>query len=73
MKAAKLFMNGQSQAVRLPKEFRFEGREVFVQRVGEAVVLLPKTEAWGPLLSGLGAFSADMAQSTASRKRGKKR
>ena len=41
---AKLFMHGRSQAVRLPKEFRFEGSEVFVRRVGADVVLssLPK-------------------------------
>ena len=36
---AKLFMHGRSQAVRLPKEFRFEGTEVFVRRVGDDVVL----------------------------------
>lgn len=36
---AKLFMHGRSQAVRLPKEFRFEGTEVFVRRVGSDVVL----------------------------------
>ena len=38
---AKVFMNGRSQAVRLPKEFRMAGPEVFVHRVGEAVVLEP--------------------------------
>jgi antitoxin VapB len=38
---AKVFMNGRSQAVRLPKEFRMPGVEVFVHRVGEAVVLEP--------------------------------
>jgi len=36
---AKLFMHGRSQAVRLPKEFRFEGTEVFVRRMGDEVVL----------------------------------
>lgn len=40
---AKLFMHGGSQAVRLPKAFRFEGTEVSVRRVGEAVVLEPVT------------------------------
>jgi len=38
---AKLFMNGRSQAIRLPKEFRFEGSEVEIRREGEAVVLEP--------------------------------
>ena len=40
-KRAKVFWNGRSQAVRLPKEFRFEGDEVLVRREGEAVVLEP--------------------------------
>jgi antitoxin VapB len=38
---AKLFRSGRSQAVRLPKEFRFEGDEVRIRRVGESVVLEP--------------------------------
>ncbi len=38
---AKLFMNGRSQAVRLPKEFRFEGKEVRVSKVGDKVILEP--------------------------------
>jgi len=40
-KFAKLFQNGQSQAVRLPKEFRFEGDKVRIRRVGKAVMLEP--------------------------------
>ena len=42
MQTAKLFKNGRSQAVRLPKEFRFEGDEVYVKRDGNSVVLIPK-------------------------------
>ena len=38
---AKLFVNGSSQAVRLPKEFRFQGREVFISKQGNKVVLEP--------------------------------
>jgi antitoxin VapB len=38
---AKLFMHGRSQAVRLPKEFRFEGKEVRVSRIGNRVILEP--------------------------------
>jgi len=44
MQTAKLFKNGRSQAVRLPKEFRFEGEEVYVRREGRSVVLSPKDE-----------------------------
>ena len=47
MATAKLFSNGRSQAVRLPKEFRFEGGEVSVRREGDAVILEPlKPRAW---------------------------
>jgi antitoxin VapB len=42
MKTAKLFTNGKSQAVRLPKDFRFEGEEVFVKKVSNGVLLIPK-------------------------------
>jgi antitoxin VapB len=44
--SAKLFMNGRSQAVRLPAEFRFPGREVLIEREGDAVVLRAKPEGW---------------------------
>jgi antitoxin VapB len=48
LRAAKLFMNGRSQAVRLPSEFRFEGSEVFVRRdpaTGD-VILSRRPESW---------------------------
>ena len=44
MATARLFKIGRSQAVRLPKGYRFDGEEVHIKRVGEAVVLLPKTK-----------------------------
>ena len=54
MKTAKLFKNGQSQAVRLPKEFRMTGNEVYIKRQGEAIVLLSTLMcfalAWSPVL-----------------------
>ena len=59
MKSAKLFKNGESQAVRLPKEFRFSGDEVFIKRVGNAVVLLPKARSWDTLLESLEKFPPD--------------
>lgn len=59
MQQAKLFQNGQSQAVRLPKEFRFEGDSVAIKRVGKAVVLLPYNEPWETLFDALGQFSPD--------------
>jgi antitoxin VapB len=49
MQTAKLFKNGRSQAVRLPKEFRFEGDEVYVKRVGGGVMLLSKSDPWASI------------------------
>lgn len=63
MKTAKLFRNGQSQAVRLPKEFRFKGKEVFIRKAGSAVVLFPATGGWGGLRESIGSFSADFMKS----------
>ena len=62
MKTAKLFQNGQSQAVRLPKEFRFEGASVFIQKMGDAVVLLPYQTPWQSLFDSLALFSDDFMQ-----------
>jgi antitoxin VapB len=59
MKTAKIFQNGQSQAVRLPKEFRFNGKEVYVKRLGNAVVLMPKDDWWGPMVRNIGKFTDD--------------
>jgi antitoxin VapB len=42
MESAKLFTNGRSQAVRLPKAFRFKGKEVFIKKVSGGVLLIPK-------------------------------
>lgn len=46
METAKLFQNGRSQAVRLPKEFRFEGKEVFIRKEGANVILSAKPDSW---------------------------
>ena len=56
---ARLFQNGRSQAVRLPKEFRFDGDRVFVKRVGNSVVLIPYQEPWQSLFDSLDMFSDD--------------
>ena len=59
MKTAKIFQNGQSQAVRLPKEFRFDGQEVFIKKSGHVVCLIPKTDSWDVLFDSLNKFSRD--------------
>ena len=62
MPTAKLFMNGRSQAVRLPKEFRFEGTEVLVKPFGDGVLLLPRTATWDEWFAGLADFPPDFMQ-----------
>jgi len=58
---AKIFMHGRSQAVRLPKEFRFEGKEVRVSKIGDKVILEPikkqpfDADAWFARMDALGA------------------
>src|ERR1051326_6953190 len=59
MQTARLFRNGQSQAVRLPKEYRFEGDRVYIRRFGDAVVLLPCASPWQTLYESLNQFSDD--------------
>lgn len=65
MQVARLFTNGNSQAVRLPKEFRFEGEEVIIRKVGSAVILLPKRYAYADLkalLDEIGPLDLDRDQ-----------
>ena len=59
METAKLFANGGSQAVRLPKNCRFDGEEVLVNRIGSVVLLLPKDDPWGAMMTGLALFTDD--------------
>lgn len=56
MDTAKLFSTGRSQAVRLPKAYRFEGDEVIVKRFGRGILLLPKTDPWSLMEEALGEF-----------------
>ncbi len=59
MMTAKLFGNGRSQAVRLPKECRFSGDEVAVNKIGDIVMLMPKENKWSGFLDSLNLFSED--------------
>ena len=65
MKKAKLFMNGRSQAVRLPKEFRFEGSEVLIKRMGNGVLLIPQHESWQTMKDSLEMFTEDFLETRA--------
>lgn len=62
MRTAKLFQNGQSQAVRLPKEFRFEDDHVFVKKSGNVVLLIPAKDSWDTLIQSLDKFSDDFME-----------
>ena len=59
---AKLFQNGNSQAVRLPKEFRFDGDAVFIKKVGDAAMLIPQRDSWQTLIDSLSQFSDDFME-----------
>ena len=57
METAKIFSNGGSQAVRLPKTCRFNDSEVLVNRIGN--ILFPKEDRWQSLLTSLDLFTED--------------
>ena len=57
MQIAKLFQNGRSQAVRLPKDCRLPGKEVYVKKYGGMVLLFPRSAAWSLLAESLDKFS----------------
>ena len=59
MQTAKLFINGRSQAVRLPKECRFTGEDVYIKKYQGMVMLLPKESPWSSLVASLAQFSDD--------------
>lgn len=59
MQTAKIFENGRSQAVRLPKEYRFSSDEVAINKIGEVVILVPKENKWAGFLSSLNYFTDD--------------
>lgn len=63
MMTAKIFENGRSQAVRLPKEYRFSSDEVMINRVGDIVMLIPKSDKWNSFIQALDMFSEDFLES----------
>ena len=59
MMTAKVFKNGRSQAIRLPKECRFSSDEVVVNKIGDIVILLPKQNKWDSFMRAVDLFSDD--------------
>ena len=66
-KTAKVFMTGRSQAVRLPKEFRFASREVRIRKEGSAVILEPLPEDWSWLDTISRPIDEDFLEAVAER------
>lgn len=62
MKTAKIFKSGNSQAVRIPKEFKLEGDEVEIEKKGEALVLRPRKRSWATLSKSLQKFTDDFME-----------
>jgi antitoxin VapB len=67
MDKAKLFWSGRSQAVRLPKAYRFPGEEVRIRRHGAAVILEPASEDWAWLDALSGELDEDFVEATEER------
>ena len=62
MKTAKIFMSGSSQAVRLPKDFRFNDTEVYIKKFKNVVMLVLKDNPWISLVASLDKFSDDFME-----------
>ena len=60
-KTARVFTSGNSQAIRLPKEFRLETDEVFINRSGDSLILTPRMNSWKGFVEGFSGFSEDFA------------
>ncbi|KAF1081429.1 MAG: hypothetical protein GQF41_2235 [Candidatus Rifleibacterium amylolyticum] len=62
MRTAKIFTHRGSQCVRLPGELQLSGDKVFIQRHGDAILLVPCNKKWEVFLEGLSGFSSDFMQ-----------
>lgn len=62
MQTAKIFINGRSQAVRLPRDFRFSGDDVYIKKIGKIVILIPKDDPWSSLIDSLDQFTDDFME-----------
>lgn len=60
MNTAKIFENGRSQAVRLPKEYRFKDSDVYIKKVDDVVMLIPKNKVWKTFRNSFNRFTTDL-------------
>lgn len=63
MKTAKLITNNENQTVVLPEEFQLDGNEVYIKKIGNAIVLISKEKPWQIMFDSLGLFSEDFMES----------
>ena len=59
MLTAKVFKSGNSQAIRIPKEYQFEAEELFINKIGNTIVIFPKSDPWEAFNDSLSDFSDD--------------
>ena len=62
MKTAKLLINDDNQTVILPKEFHFQDNEVYIKKIGNVLILIPKANPWQTLRESLNLFSEDFME-----------
>ena len=60
MQTVKVFKSGNSQAVRLPKEFALDENELYIQKIGNSIILISKKDPWGSFRKSLTMFSSDI-------------
>jgi antitoxin VapB len=59
MQTTKVFKSGNSQAIRIPKEYQVEDEELIINKVGNTIILFPKNDPWGLFKKSLGEFTDD--------------
>lgn len=59
MLSLKVYKSGKGQAIRLPKEYQVKDKELFIQKIGNTLILFPKTNPWESLEKSLSEFSGD--------------
>jgi len=59
METAKVFDSGNSQAIRIPKKFKLKGKEAYITKIGDAIVIFPMKQKWNSLIDSLDKFSDD--------------
>lgn len=62
MLSSKVFISGNSQAIRLPKEYQVEDKELYIQKIGKTIILFPKTNPWETFENSLQEFSSDFME-----------